>query len=360
MQPTLNIRRPDALETKLSALVSDPLNPEVMSALLAELIGISSVSGQEQLSTFMLAKALEMNGLAVTRMPVDDKRQNLLVCFGEPRVLLTSHIDTVPAHSTQISGIKDGFVYGRGACDAKGQIVAMLAGCLALKRANLSGFGLLIVVGEEDDGAGATAALSHLRLLNVRYLVNGEPTNNKLVTVSRGCIDIDVSFTAAPTGSRANVLDANTAAINFLEKLLQAKLPSHPLLGDSNVNVGLIHGGQGRSVPSSSCKVGLCFRCVSPTSSAVELVRSLAPDSEISTGYRCEPCELMTLEGFDRDVALFGSDIGIFKQLGCKLLMIGPGSIKNAHQSDEFVSISELTRGAELHVRIVKELLSRP
>jgi acetylornithine deacetylase len=358
MQSILNIRPPDALEAKVSLLVSDPLDPDLMSSLLAELVGISSVSGQEDLATFMLANALEVSGLAVTRMPVDDKRQNLLICFGEPKVLLTSHIDT-PSHPAQVSGIKDGLVYGRGACDAKGQIVAMLAGCLALKRMKLSGFGLLIVVGEEDGGVGAKAALSDLRYLNVRYLVNGEPTNNKLVTIGRGCIDIDVSFCTAPNGGRSMGTDANTQAVNFLQRLLQVRLPSHPLLGDSNVNVGLIHGGQGRSVPSSSCKVGLCFRCVSPTSDAIELVHFLAPTAQIAIGYRCEPCELMTLPGCDCDVALFGSDIGIFKQLNCKMLMIGPGSISNAHKADEFLSISELAKEAELHVRIVKELLSQ-
>jgi acetylornithine deacetylase len=330
-----------------------------MVKALSKLIDIPSLSGQEHVAIDHIAAAATNLGLQVERLPVDGTRDNLLLGFGNPRVLLTSHIDTVAPHAGQIEGIYNGAIYGRGSCDAKGQIVAMLSSCLKLRNDGLTNFGLLIVVGEEDDGAGAKAAVSSLANCGVKYLINGEPTSNKLVTVSRGCIDIDVTFSSSTKPDQERPVDANMQAVHFLEQLLRAPLPTHPLLGKANINVGLIKGGQGRSVPSSSCTVGLCVRCVTQTSDALELVRSFAPTADIKVGYTCEPCELMTLPGYESDVALFGSDVGTFRSLGCKLLMMGPGSIADAHKVDEHVTIAELGSSATLYSELVRQLLAR-
>jgi acetylornithine deacetylase len=349
----------DSLSQTLRKLAFDPLHPELMSNALLELIAIPSSSGQERFAIDSLATAVARLGLNVERLPVDDARDNLLITFGSPRVILTSHIDTVEPNARQINGIYDSAIYGRGSCDAKGQIVAMLSSCLKLRDEGITDFGLLIVVGEEDDGAGAKAAVSALANRGIEYLINGEPTSNKLVSLSRGCIDIDVTFSSSTQRGQTTRVDANTQAVLFLEQVLRAPLPTDPLLGQANINVGVIQGGQGRSVPSSKCTVGLCARCVTPTSDVLELIRSYAPAAEIKVGYRCEPCELMTLPGFDTDVALFGSDVGTFRSLGCKLLMMGPGSIGNAHKYDEHVTISELKSAAVLYSQIVPKLLSR-
>src|SRR5690349_17611944 len=101
----------------------------------------------------------------------EERRPNVYARLGHPEVVFSSHTDTVPPF---IEPSQDGeYIYGRGACDSKGIIAAMIQAAEALKEAGVTGFGLLFVVGEEAGSAGARAANTIPN--DSRYLINGEP-----------------------------------------------------------------------------------------------------------------------------------------------------------------------------------------
>src|SRR3712207_603408 len=149
-------------------------------ALTRALVDIESITDNEERCGLFLAELLErlaaQYGGAVERMHVTQNRFNVLATFGEPVVTLSTHYDTVPPFFP--SREDDTFIWGRGSCDTKGIISAMIHAAEGLLGAGLRNLGLLFVVGEERNSVGAYTASKSPR--GSKFLINGEPTENRL------------------------------------------------------------------------------------------------------------------------------------------------------------------------------------
>ena len=160
--------------------------------LTRALVDIESVTNNEKavgdyLFAHLSALALRYAG-RVERIAVEPGRDNVFAAWGEPVVTLSTHMDTVPPFFT--SSEDDQFLWGRGACDAKGIIAAMIFAAEQLLAAGKNNFGLLFVVGEERNSAGARAAAVSPR--GSRFLINGEPTENHLVLGGKGALRFEI------------------------------------------------------------------------------------------------------------------------------------------------------------------------
>ncbi|HVR08245.1 MAG TPA: M20/M25/M40 family metallo-hydrolase, partial [Thermoanaerobaculia bacterium] len=168
------------------------MTPAEIFCLTRELVDVDSVTGREhavgELLELRLRALAAGSGGTVERLPVAADRFNLLAAWGEPVVVLSTHMDTVPPFFPSTED--DAEIHGRGACDAKGAIAAMLAAASRLLAERVRGFGILLVVGEETDSAGAQAANRDPR--GARYLIDGEPTENCLALGSKGALYLAV------------------------------------------------------------------------------------------------------------------------------------------------------------------------
>src|SRR6202142_1921823 len=160
--------------------------------LTRALVDIESItSNEEAVGSFLpgLLSALPARtGGSVERCPVEANRFNVFAHWGEPLVTLSTHMDTVPPFFPAREDAE--FVWGRGSADAKGIIAAMIAAAEGLLEDGVRNFGLLFVVGEERNSAGAYAAARDRR--GSRYLINGEPTENKLAVASKGVLRYEI------------------------------------------------------------------------------------------------------------------------------------------------------------------------
>ena len=160
--------------------------------LTRALVDLDSTTGREApiadyLFAHLRALATARNG-KIERMLAAQGRDNILITFGDPIVTLSTHMDTVPPFFP--SREDNSHIYGRGACDAKGIIAAMIAAAEMLLDENIRNFALLFVVGEERDSAGARAAANATR--GSQFLINGEPTDNRLALASKGALRAEI------------------------------------------------------------------------------------------------------------------------------------------------------------------------
>src|SRR5450631_2912612 len=160
--------------------------------LTRALVDIESITeNEERVGNALFAHLEELatrHGGQVERIPVEPNRFNVLAWWGQPAVTLSTHMDTVPPFFPSREDEKT--IWGRGACDAKGIIAAMIAAAEKLLAAGKKNFGLLFVVGEEVNGAGALVAAKNPR--GSRYLINGEPTENQIALGSKGALRYEI------------------------------------------------------------------------------------------------------------------------------------------------------------------------
>src|ERR1700685_120676 len=160
--------------------------------LTRRLIDIESITPNERAVGEFLWE--ELNGMArqfggrAEQMPVEEGRNNIFVQFGEPAVVLSTHTDTVPPFIP--SREDEDHIWGRGACDTKGIIAAMITAAQEMLQAGKRNFGMLFVVGEERNSAGAAVAAQNPR--GSKFLINGEPTENKLALGSKGALRYEI------------------------------------------------------------------------------------------------------------------------------------------------------------------------
>ncbi len=331
--------------------------------LTRALIDIDSTTGREREIGEFLFRYLEdlasRTGGAVERMPVLDDRFNVFASWGEPVVVLSTHIDTVPPFFP--SSEDDERVHGRGACDTKGGIAAMIHAIQELLAEGRRGFGLLLVVGEETDSVGAQAANRQPR--GSRWLVNGEPTENRLALGSKGMLYL--SFEAEGRAAHSAYPELGDSAIDklldVLGRLRTVPLPDDPLLGDTTLNVGTISGGRAANVVADHARAEVTLRTVGDTS---ELQRQLAAAVHASPGVRiAEIRETPALHlgsepGFETSIVKYTTDIPRLGAWGQPFLL-GPGSIHVAHTPEERVSKRDLIEAVRLYKEMVCRLLDR-
>ena len=325
--------------------------------LTRQLIDIESITGREAAAGEFLAQHLEKLGYAVERMPVAEGRFNVLATpprNSAPAMFFSTHIDTVPPFLP--SREDDANVYGRGSCDAKGIIAAQIAAAEQLRESGIE-CGLLFVVGEERDSLGASVANDHAR--GSKFLVNGEPTDNRLAVASKGALRVEV--TAHGKMAHSAYPELGESAIEKLLDALQAlramEFPNNPEIGASTMNIGIIEGGRATNVIPDFAKAQMLFRQVGPSEILRERIKAAVGErAQVDFVLDIPYMRFRTLPGFQTMTASFTTDIPKLTNWG-EPILLGPGSIHVAHTDREFVSKKELAEAVELYVKIAKELL---
>lgn len=320
------------------------------------LIDIESTTGREHDAGRFLATTLRDLGYRVTEQPVAGDRFNVFASVGQPAVVLSTHFDCVPPFFP--SRVEDGILYGRGACDAKGTILAMVAASERLRASGEQRVGLLFVVGEERGSEGARAA--NALAPGSSYLVDGEPTDNRLGTATRGVYR--VKLTASGRAAHSSLPELGESAI---EKLLDALIamraidwPSDATMGRTHYTVGLVAGGVAPNVIPASADAEVMFRTVGDFAEIRRLLDArLASLVRIDDVLVVPPVRLKTVDGFDSAAFAFTTDIPWLDRWGTPLLL-GPGSVTVAHTDHEHVAVAELHRAAGLYEGLARTLMS--
>lgn len=329
---------------------------EVVS-LTRALVDIPSVTGDEGAVGQFLFNLLKTDGWDCFVQEVTPERGNVFAWRGTPRVLLTTHIDTVPPFIP--SREDETHVWGRGSCDAKGIAAAMIRAAAALTADGESDFGLLFVVGEETDSIGATKACE--LQIPCEFLIDGEPTDNQLAVGHKGVVQARISATgrAAHSAYPEEGESAIDKLIDVLVDLRRVEWPRSDLLGESLLNVGKINGGRAGNVIPDHAEALLLLRSVAPESEYVQRLHRVAGSrARVEILKTTEPQEMELVEGFSNKVVGFGTDIPVLRKLG-RPLLIGPGSILDAHTAGEKVSKRELIESVGLYADLVRKLKSR-
>lgn len=331
-------------------------------ALTRALIDLDSTTGREQAVTDFLAAELSRmathwNG-RVERMQAAPGRENVFASFGEPVVTLSTHMDTVPPYFA--SREDEEFIHGRGACDAKGIIASMVAAAESLLESGARDFGLLFVVGEERDSAGALAAAKAPR--GSRYLINGEPTENFLALGSKGALRYELIAKGKLAHSAYPELghSAIHALLETLEDIRAMDLPHDSVLGESTLNVGTIRGGRAPNVVADEAAAEIMFRLVSdPPAIRAGVARAAAAHGvEAREVLFARAMRFPPLEGFLTSVVAFTTDIPSFDGTWGQPFLIGPGSIHVAHTAEERVAKKDLLDAARIYAQLVRRLVA--
>jgi len=273
-----------------------------------------------------------------------------------PDVTLSTHMDTVPPFLGP-SREDERFLYGRGACDAKGIIAAQVAAAEQLHAAGVR-VALLFVVGEERDSAGAKVANAHP--VGSRFLINGEPTDNRLAVASKGCLRVELyahgraAHSAYPElGDSA--IDKLLAALHAVQAL---QLPIVKGIGDTTLNVGLLQGGRAPNVIADKAEAHMLIRLVGPAAPIREAIEQACSGlCEVDFSLELPFVQMRALPGFDTMVAKYTTDIPSLTAWG-EPFLLGPGSIHVAHTPDEKIAKQELLECVELYVKLVKQLVA--
>src|SRR6266478_8193163 len=313
--------------------------------LTRALVDIESTTNHEKhvgdyLFAHLSAIAARHNG-QIERIPVEPNRDNVFGCWGEPIVTFSTHMDTVPPFFA--SREDDEFVWGRGSCDAKGIIAAMVAAGERLLAAGTRNFGLLFVVGEEKDSLGSLAAAKVNR--GSRFLINGEPTENLLALGSKGALRFELIARGKLAHSAYPELgeSAIEKLLSVLEDVRRISLPSDELLGKSTLNIGTIAGGRAPNVIADYAQAELMFRLVGDSAVVRDaLTAAVRGRVEVREALCTEPLRMSAVDGLKTTVVAFTTDIPNFAGAWGRPLLIGPGSIHVAHTSEERIAKKEL------------------
>ena len=325
--------------------------------LTRELIDVPSVTGDEFQIGTSLGELLVRLGYRVELQDVTDDRSNLIATTeARPRVVLSTHMDTVPPFIA--SSEDDEFIYGRGSCDAKGIIAAQIAAAEQLRADGLNEIGLLFTVDEEVASAGAKVANEHPIAASCEYLINGEPTDNQLARGTKGSIQttIRTDGRAAHSAYPEQGESAIEKLLDVLTNIRNIEWPGDDVFGETTCNIGVLSGGTRANVIPSEAQAILQIRLAKESA----LVRDLLEQTiggRASIDYKSvhDPVRLMTIGGFEQMLARFTTDIPYLSNWG-EALLIGPGSILDAHTDGEKIRKSELTRAVELYINLVKAL----
>jgi acetylornithine deacetylase len=330
----------------------DPLN---LVEFARALIDIDSTTGREQAAGAFLADALEGRGYRVDRQAVANGRVNVFAWLDEPRVVLSTHFDCVPPFFP--SELRGDVLYGRGACDAKGILASQVMAAERLRAAGERRVGLLFVVGEERGSDGAAAANASPR--GSAFLINGEPTDNRLGIATRGVLRLRLTATgrAAHSSTPEHGESAIDKLLDALIRMRTLRWPSDPELGDTFYSIGLIEGGVAPNVISPSAWAELMFRIVGPADDVLRVARTIEPDLTIEEVLRVPMVRLHTIPGMPSAVFPFTTDVPLLDRWGTPLLF-GPGSILVAHTADEHVHLADLESAVEAYVSLARGCLA--
>jgi acetylornithine deacetylase len=324
--------------------------------LTRRLVDIESISGNEGAVGAELYEELVRLGYTTHKMPVAHERFNVIATLDDvpPQVVFSTHMDTVPPFIP--SSEDHGNIYGRGSCDAKGIIAAQIAACQRLRKEGAA-VGMLFVVGEERDSLGAKVANESAP--GSRFLINGEPTENKIAVASKGALRVQLTASGKMAHSAYPELgeSAIEKLLTAIERLRALELPVNPEVGPCTMNIGIIEGGRAPNVIADHARAHLLYRLVGPSDELknriTDAVAGLAGAEFV---LEIPFVKLRTVPGIESMVAKFTTDIPWLSRWGTPVL-IGPGSIHVAHTEREFISKKQLHEAVDLYCAIARQLL---
>lgn len=323
--------------------------------LTRELIDIESITGNEAEVGDYLHRFLSKLGYNAEKMAVEGDRNNVYATLdGAPELVFSTHMDTVPPFIASREDSQN--IYGRGSCDAKGIIAAQIAAAEKLRSRN-SRIGLLFLVGEERDSQGAKEA--NQKAPGSRFLINGEPTENKIGRASKGTLRVQLTATGRMAHSAYPHLgeSAIEKLVEALHRLLKMPLPENPEIGPATVNVGLIEGGRAPNVIPDFARAQLLYRLVGTTENLRKEIAEAVNDlATAEFALEIPYMKLRTVEGIPEMIAAFTTDIPALTNWG-EPVLLGPGSIHVAHTDGEFISKRELSDAVDLYVSVASKLL---
>ena len=344
------------------SIVDTPIDPVQLTRQLCE---IESTTYHEGAAGDFLAQFLSVRGWEVEKAPVPQPRESVTagarwnvyagIAGQTPDLVFSTHMDTVPPY-IPFSEDAD-FLYGRGVCDAKGIIAAQVVAATALRAAGFR-VGLLIVSGEERDSAGAGVA--NLAPKGSRFLINGEPTDNRLALASKGALRASFKATGKMAHSAYPELGESAVhkMIEVLAKVLALPMPELEGIGPSTLNIGQINGGHAPNVVADKAEAQVLVRLVGDSAPVKAALRQAAAGlAEVDFTLDVPFVRLRGIEGLPTMVAKFSTDIPQLTNWG-EPLLLGPGSIHVAHTPFEKLAKKELLEAVELYIQVAKQLLA--
>jgi acetylornithine deacetylase len=335
--------------------------------LTRQLVDIESISGNEAAVGNYLYGELCRVGYQARRIPVAGDRFNVYATSPEqpqPAVVFSTHMDTVPPFIA--SSENEARIYGRGSCDAKGIIAAQIAAAGRLRKDGIY-VGLLFLVGEERDSLGAKAANDYVakqlagdpQAQRSKYLINGEPTENRIALASKGTLRVEVTASGRMAHSAYPELgeSAIDKMIEALGRLRAMPLPSDPEIGPCTLNIGLIEGGRAPNVIPDYAHADLLYRLVgSSRDLRARILEGASDQVKIDFPLEIPFLRLRTVDGLPTMIAAFTTDIPALTNWG-EPLLIGPGSIHVAHTDGEYIEKKQLAEAIDLYCSIAKHLI---
>jgi acetylornithine deacetylase len=328
-----------------------------VAELTRSLVDIDSTTGREGDVAVWLSRYLRDRGYSITEHEVSDGRINVFAHLdAAPVVVFSTHFDCVPPFFSSLE--QRGLIFGRGSCDAKGILAAQVIAAEQLRARGERRIGLLFVAGEERGSDGARVANAHAPA-GVRFLINGEPTDNRLGIATRGVLR--VKLRASGRAAHSSFPELGDSAIDkLLDALMVLRgvaLPEDPVLGRTHYTVGLIDGGVAPNVVSPHASAELLFRIVGEGAEVRAAMNVIEQLVTIEPVLDIPAVRMHTLPGFETAVFPYTTDVPLLTNWGTPLLL-GPGSILVAHTDDEHVAIDELNHAVELYERIAQQLLA--
>lgn len=337
--------------------------------LTRQLVDIESTTYQEGPAGLFLHEYLEGQRYQVERTPVsqpdrvltpgagDGERFNVYAALPgvTPDVVLSTHMDTVPPYFG--SREDDEFLYGRGTCDAKGIIAAQVAAADRLREAGVK-VGLLFVVGEERDSAGAKEANLHPK--GSKFLINGEPTDNRLALASKGALRVEIRAKGKMAHSAYPELgeSAINKLVEALHDVLAMPLPVEPEIGPSTLNIGLVEGGRAPNVIADKAEAHLLIRLVGPSEGIRQnILKVVGGRADVAFSLDLPFVRMRKVGDLPTMVAKFTTDIPSLTEWG-EPFLLGPGSIHVAHTPDEKIAKKELLEAVDLYYNLASSLVS--
>ena len=324
---------------------------------LVDYIDIASISGDEEAFLKRLEDDFRACGYRTERQMVVDGRYNLLALpvAGPAKILFSTHVDVVPPHIP--ARVTEDAIWGRGACDTKGGLVAMMAAADRLDPSR-EFIGFLLVIAEEVDHIGAIVA-QELDLKPLAIILC-EPTTGHLVSGQKGLLKLRLNSSGEAAHSAFPELgqDALAPLLDSLDRLRKTDYPTDPVLGDTTLNIGTLKAGVAANITPPEATAELLYRVTSDPETLLEQVRLLCSDDvTIETISETPPIALNTVEGFPLENIAFNTDAIHLASLGPVYLM-GPGDIRVAHGENEHIPVSALETGVDDYVRLVQTLMS--
>jgi len=325
--------------------------------LTRQLIDIPSVTGEELAVGRFVSNYLQQLGYGVERQEVEPDRFNVIATTeAPPRIVFSTHMDTVPPFIE--SSEDEEFIYGRGSCDAKGIIAAQIFAAQRLRNEGVNDVGLLFTVDEETASLGAQVANKHPLAASCQFLINGEPTDSRLAIGTKG--SVRVIITTEGKAAHSAYPEAGESAIekllDILDDIRARQWPEDSFFGTTTCNIGVLNGGTRPNVIADKARAELQIRLgidIEHIKSVLEAAVGTRGRLEYSSAHN--PVRLFSVPGFEECVVRFTTDVPYLSEWG-KPLLLGPGSIFDAHTAHERISKRELADAVNLYVNLAKKL----